>query len=116
MASTQKNILENGTTIVATGVGTKQSTKDRSDKFIGFLKATNVNAATTLDVKIQHSPNGTDWFDLATFAQLVGVNGQEAIQITVSVFPNLRGDYTLVGATQSADILLELYSDNGKDD
>ena len=83
----------------------------------GFGLATRLGAAVicasrtgtnpTLDVIIQHSPDGTNWFDLITFTQLTAA-GQEYKTLsetqgtTVQAFSGrLRAKYTLGGTTPS---------------
>lgn len=111
MASTAKQTLIDSQAITAASTtGTTFGMPGRSDYHVGFLKATSVNAATTVTAKIQHSPNGTDWFDLVTFTNIVGTAGSEVVNITAGVLPNIRGTVTLAGATKAATILVEIYS------
>jgi hypothetical protein len=108
MSSNAKQTLMNES-LTASADGDSFNLPGRGDSHIAFLKAENVNGATTVNAKIQHSPNGVDWFDLASFAALAGVNGSEVVNITAHVLPQLRASVTLVGATQEADALIEIY-------
>lgn len=64
----------------------------KANQFVGLIKVSDY-VGGDFDGKIQHSPNGSDWFDLATFATL-SANGLEAIQIAVNIFPSVRGVLT----------------------
>lgn len=113
MASTSVHALMNKS-LTASEDGTSLSINPQAKNFLGFLKATNVNAATTLDVVIEHSPNKTDWFEAAAFTQLVGTNGSEVKTLSDSLFVNVRASATLAGATQEADVLVQLWYDPTK--
>ncbi len=99
--------------LTASETSAPQSMAPNDSAFIGLLVGTNVDAGTTVDVIIEHSPDRTNWFTLATFSQLNGVDGSEAIQITDSVFVNTRADVTL-GGTAIADVKCQLWYDPGK--
>lgn len=108
MGSNGKQVLMSET-LSATKVGSSFNLVGRSQEHVAFLKAENVNGATTVTGKIEHSPNGVDWFDLASFTALVGVAGSEVVNITAGVLPNIRANVTLAGATQAADLTVEIY-------
>lgn len=61
---------------------------DKENNFIGFLKVSAYTSGT-IDVRIQHSPNNSDWFDLVNFSDLVAT-GSEAVNITSNVFKYVR--------------------------
>lgn len=109
MSSTAKQTLIDSQALTATTAGSSFAAPPRGDHHVGFFKATSVNGATTVTAKIQHSPNGVDWYDLATFNNLVGVAGSQVIDITAGVLPNLRGHVTLAGVTLAATVLIEIY-------
>lgn len=111
MASVGKVTLQASTALTASADGTAKILEQKSTGFVGWLKASAVNGATTIATKIQHSANGTDWVDLGSFTNLVGVSGFEAIQITSSVLPYVRSKVTLTGATQAATVDVSLYLD-----
>jgi hypothetical protein len=108
MSSNGKQVLMNET-LSATKAGSSFNLVGRSQEHVAFLKAENVNAATTVTGKIEHSPDGTNWFDLATFAAIAGVAGSEIVNITVGVLPNVRANVTLAGGVQAADLTVEVY-------
>lgn len=109
MASNAKQTLMDNETLSATTAGSSFNLIGRSDRHVGFIKAANVNAATTVTGVIQHSPNGIDWFTLATFAAIAGAAGSEVVNITAGVLPNVRANVTLAGATQAADVTMDIY-------
>ena len=113
MASTSVQIIMNKS-LTASEDGVSQSISPQARNFLGFLKATNVHASTTLDVVIEHSPNRTDWFEAAAFTQLVGANGSEVKTLSDALFVNVRASATLAGATQEADVVVQLWFDPTK--
>lgn len=119
MASVSNLVLINGA-LTASTTGDKKSLGPRGKKFVGYLKATSVNGATTLNAKIQHSPDDVYWFDVVSFTALVGVDGSElkdGTQFTASemgLLPYVRGLVTLAGATQAATVLMQLWFDDDK--
>lgn len=109
MSSNGSQVLMDNETLSATTVGSSFGLVGRSQEHIGFIKAVNVNAATTVTGKIQHSPDGVNWFDLASFGAIAGADGSSIINLTVGVLPNLRANVTLAGATQAADVTVAMY-------
>ena len=97
--------------LTATKTGDSVSLEAKHIDFIAHLNCSAINAATTLNAKIQHSPDGSRWYDLATFAALAGSTGSEAVQWTVHVFPQVRAVATLAGVTQTATVDIALYCD-----
>ena len=88
-------------------------TEGKQINFAATLVATAVNAATTLDVKIYHSPDNSTWFTLVDFADLVGVAGSEYVSITSNVLPYVKAVATLTGATKAATVKCTLWFDKG---
>lgn len=112
MASEKRLTLQDGQ-LLATTNGSTFDLPLKTRDLIGHLNVTAINGATTLDVKLQHSPDGTLWYDLGSaFAQLVGVTGDETVRITVSTFEFVRMAATLAGATQDATLTVKLYHDD----
>ncbi|MBR9701037.1 hypothetical protein GOV11_04185 [Candidatus Woesearchaeota archaeon] len=99
--------------LTASKTTAKISLGPRQKAFIGWLDISANDGSTTVDAKIQHSPDGTNWVDLATFTQVVNLTGQEALQITDSIFVNVRSVVTLAG-TPSATVKVQLWSDDDK--
>jgi hypothetical protein len=116
MATTSRRELINKA-LTASETGEKRSLEPRSQNFLGFIKATSVHAATTVAAKIQHSPNGDDWFDVVSFTNIVGADGSEIKDITANtgkMFANVRAVVTLSGATQQATVEVALWFDENK--
>lgn len=71
----------------------------------------------TVDTVLQHSPDKTNWITFATFAQVAGATGTEAIlpgSFTTAnqpLFPNIRAVSTL---SANATVKVELFFDPGK--
>ena len=96
-------------TLSATKVGSSFNLVGRSDSHVAYIKAENVNGATTVTGKIQHSPDQINWFDLASFAAIAGVAGSEVVNLTAHVLPNVRANVTLAGGVQTADVTVDIY-------
>lgn len=103
-----KMSLFNAQVLAVTTTSDPQAIPPRSKHLCATLVAKDVHAATTLDVKIQHSNDGDNWHDLVAFTQLVGANGIEFKNITTPVLGRVRGVATLVGATKAATVTLEV--------
>ena len=120
MAAIGKKVLLDGTALTATKTGDAVSMPNNADQLIAFIKTANTHASTTVAGKVQHSPNGTDWFDLVTFTSIVGTDTSEVklpVIDTVTVdkcLVQVRGVATLSGATQESDVTIELYFDPKK--
>lgn len=59
----------------------------------------------TLDVKIEHSADGTTWTDLLTFSQVTATGAKFARQVTsptATVEKQVRASYTIAGTTPNA--------------
>lgn len=114
MASVVKTTLLPATALTATNTGETKVLEPFSDKFVGYLHVSAINGATTVASKIQHSADGSNWIDHTSFANLVGVTGFEAVNITASFLPYVRSVVTLSGATQAATVTMSLYFDKIK--
>lgn len=107
-----KNLLTQAALAAATTAGDTYGVLPKSNGFVGKLKVANAHAATTVTAKIQHSPNGTDWFDLMAFtATAAGAAADEIKVPTVPVLANLRAHVVLGGATKLADVTIDVYFD-----
>lgn len=108
MSSVQKLVLaplELRTTDTTTEA---QSPDNNWVDFVGILVCTAVvGAAPTVDVKIQHSVDGSTWFDLTTFTQLTAA-GNELKNITAPVLSQVRAVIDLGGTITSATLKVEL--------
>ena len=108
MASAANRTLVNSA-LTASATSEKQNLTQHARDFIAWIEASAVNGATTVAAKIQHSPDGLNWKDLASFTNLVGVAGTEAVQVTVNVFQYIRSVVTLSGGTQVATVKVQLW-------
>lgn len=116
MATTSRRELINQA-LTGTTTGDTKSIEPRSNGFLGFVKTTATNGATTVDAKIQHSPNKSDWFDVVSFTSIVGTNTSEVKDITNlsgKLFTNLRAVVTLSGATQASTVEVTLWFDENR--
>lgn len=114
MASTSLNILLNTTAL--TDTTTNSDAKSLANGDAGFLAIMNVsacNVATTVAGKIQSSPDRTNWFDVGSFTNVVGTTNVQEIQITRSLYPNVRAVITLSGATKAATVKVDFWYDIG---
>lgn len=108
MASTGKRNLTVQTALAANHTGDKVNLDDRDVDLIGWIKADNVHASTTIAAKIEHSADNDVWVDLVSFTNIVGAAGQEAKSIDKAL-PYVRSSITLSGATKLADVTIDLF-------
>jgi len=113
MASVSRVVLLDSA-LTATRTGDPVSLELYSYAFKGYIAATAVNGATTINAKIQHSADKLNWFDLITFAAIAGVASAEAKDPTVNVLPYVRAVATLTGGVQAATVTVALYFDKVK--
>ncbi len=78
-----------------------------------FIAATAVGAATSLVVKVQHSPDGTNWYDLVSFTALTAA-GAELKVPTTAVLGRLRISAAFTGGTTTATLAVTLHSRHEK--
>lgn len=116
MASVNRNLLQTSesTLTAATNNGSGVSLEPHSLAFVGWIKVPTINAATTVNAKIQHSPDNTNWTDVVSFTAIAGVVGYEVKQITVNLLSYVRSVVTLSGVTLSAQVEVVLYNDKYK--
>lgn len=111
MASTSKLTLVSAA-LTADNTSLSQSLPPESKKHIAWLKVSANNGTTTVAAKIQHSPNGTDWIDFATFTNIVNTTGSQAIHeasfavANQALFPNVRSVVDLTGASATVEVSL----------
>lgn len=118
MSILMKNSLEMlNATVTASQNGSAITLQDNYEGFGAVFKASSMTGTSpTYDMKIQHSHNGTDWFDLSTFAQLTA-DGSEYKAITGEVMEFVRYVLVVGGTTPSAALELNFaYNDKRRND
>lgn len=105
----------------ATNTSDVKSLSNRQKKFIAWVYASAVNAATTVDVRIEHSPDKVNWKEIVNFTDIAGAAGSEAIYESDAaftgkgaVFTNVRAKVILSGVTKAATVEVSLYYDDDK--
>lgn len=95
----------------ATTDGTAITLGQLDTDFAAYIDVTVINAATTVNAKIQDSVDGVLWNDVVSFTALAGVIGHEKKVITVPLLPWVRAEVTLSGVTKSATAAISIYHD-----
>lgn len=114
MASVDRKILINQKPITsATSTSDVQSLEGQHFGFIGEIIAADVNAATTVAGKIQHSADKQYWHDLISFTDIVGTAGSE-LKTATACLPNIRSFVTLSGGTKAATVTIRMHYDRYK--
>lgn len=109
MASVYRTLLHTGQ-ILTTTTDTGVSMEPINGNFIGWLRISAINGATTATAVIQHSADNANWVDLISFTAAVGVTSTQAMAVE-SCLGFVRSKVTLAGATQDATLDVVLYSD-----
>jgi hypothetical protein len=115
MASDQKKNLITVLAASSNPVSAQLNMAPRSHQLIAHIVAANVNAATTIAAKIQHSPDKIHWYDYITFTNIVGAAGFQALPTTsrdLAVFAYVQAVVVLTGATKLADITVDIWYEN----
>ncbi len=114
MASVQKLILAPLELRTTDFTSEAFSPDDSTVDFVAVLVCTAVvGGAPTIDVKLQHTIDGTNWFDLVTFTQLTAT-GSELKNITTPVLSQVRAVIDLGGTITSATCKVELAFRNSR--
>jgi len=119
MASTAILRVLDATALTATTTTRSKSLSQSDDDFIAWLNVSANDGGTTVDVVLEHSPDGINFITFATFAQIANTTGTEAIlgsSFAVAnqpLFPSIRAVVTL-GGTNSATVTVQLYFDSNK--
>jgi len=101
----------------ASAVGAAVELMEDEHDLVFELIASAVHASTTFDCDVEHSGDNTNWYTLASFSQLVGVNGTELVyplrntDQTAATLKYIRTNTTLAGATQEATVNVTCYYD-----
>ncbi len=119
MASYQKlNLATEAALSATTTVGTAVNISSKAKKMIGHIAAANVDSATTITAKIQHSPDKTLWYDYIAFTAIVGSAANNELKlpsatgIDIPIFPYVRSSIALAGVTKLADVIVDLWFEN----
>lgn len=112
MASIQRRFLL-GPAAALTGNNTSDAVSlDNADTdFIAYIAATAVGVGTSLVVKIQHSADGINWFDVAgaTFTALTAAGSELKIP-TSNLLGQVRTVATFTGGATTATLGVSLSS------
>jgi hypothetical protein len=116
MASTSRLVLSSKAS-TTTVTGDAQSLQGNCGSFIGWLNVSVQGGASSATAKIQHSPDGTNWIDLCTFAAVTNTTGVQAVHqgdagfLKQQVFPSVRAVVTMAGVTPTATVEVSLWFD-----
>lgn len=75
-----------------------------------WFSGVNNSGTPTLDMKVQHSPDGVLWVDLVSATQLTTTDAAEYVEITTDFGPYVRAVSTLGGTTPDYDVTVKLTS------
>lgn len=110
MASQSRERLLASTALTATNTGAAVNINSRAKNLMGHLAVTAANAMTTVNCKIQHSPDKTNWYDYVTFTAIVGTTGAEVkIPTNDRILPFVRSVVTLSGGVQTCTAEVDLW-------
>jgi len=108
MASNGRELLLNEVGLSTAKAGGKKSLPSKSTSFVGVLIVTN-QAGFSYTVKIQHSPDGSTWIDLGTFALAAG-NGVSLLTLAEPILTQVRADVS--GVAGSGDVSVDIRYDS----
>lgn len=119
MASTQSIPFYTAQTLIVAQdyVSDTYRVRELHHKFVGVVKTENTDNNTKVNAKIQHSFNGTDWFDLIDFGTINGSDTSRIVYLSESnihVLPYLRGYITMSGSTVLSDVTLHLFYETSR--
>ncbi len=115
MAAINDKEIYNATAVAASETGGILKLDASYARYIELI-ATNVSGTTpTFDVKVEHSKDGVNFYDLKSFTQITA-NGKELLALTAQEQPmdNVRVDVVVTGTTPLADLVVSVISDNIK--
>jgi len=116
MASSQKYALQASAALTAaTTNAASQNLPARARKLIGHINVSACHADTTATAKIQHSPDGTNWYDYISFTAVAGAVAVEAKAPSsndLACFQNVRATIVLAGTTKAATVAIDLWFEN----
>lgn len=111
MSSSQRIALLANLAQTAGYNGDAASLLPKAGRFIAQAKTANHTALQEVDMKLQHSPDGTNWHDLVQLPRLLvaGVS-MASIPNNENVFPNVRG-VVVLSTAGAVDCYLDLFFD-----
>jgi hypothetical protein len=109
MASVQKIDLYSAS-VTANASGSAVSLDSLQTDFVAYLNVSALGAGTTATVKVERSPNGSDWFDWITFTGAAAV-GKQIKDATAPGLSYARASVTFVGGATTATLAVTLHCD-----
>lgn len=109
MAAVQKISIHSGAVSGNTS-GAAVSLEGLQTDYVGFVDVSALGAGTTATIKIERSPNGSDWFDWISFSAVSAV-GKQIKDATAPGLSYARMLVSFVGGTTTATITLSLHYD-----
>ena len=82
--------------------------------YVAVATLSALGAGTSLVVKLQHSADGTTWFDLGSAFAAQTTTGAKAIDLAVNVLPQIRAVFTFTGGTTTCTSSIDLWYGVGK--
>lgn len=110
MASVSSKVIYSETGAPVAGFTTDKVTLENLNREL-ILTLVVKNNTGTVDVAVDHSPNGIDWFELHTFTQVAAASGSELLNID-KCLGHVRASITNAGG--AADIDLRMNHSNQK--
>lgn len=115
MAAINDREAYNATAVAASETGDIVKLDSSYVRYIELIATTVSGTTPTFDVKIEHSKDGVNFYDLKSFTQITA-NGKELIALTAQEQPmdNIRVDVVVTGTDPLADLVVSVISDNVK--
>lgn len=109
MASVQKiDVISDSVTGNTSGAAV--SLEGLQTDFVGYLNLSALGAGTTATVKVERSPNGSDWFDWISFTA-ASATGKQIKDATAPGLSYARASVTFAGGTTTATLAVSLHHD-----
>lgn len=109
MAAVQKIQVHSGAVSGNTS-GAAISLEGLQTDFVGYLDVSALGAGTTATIKVERSPNGSDWFDWISFSA-AAATGKQIKDATAPGLSYARMTVSFVGGTTTATISVSLHYD-----
>jgi len=78
--------------------------------FVAFVNVSALGAGTTAIIKLERSPNNSDWFEWISFKSVAAV-GKQIKDATVPGLSYVRGSVSFAGGTTTATLAITLHHD-----